>query len=319
VDRREFLQRLAVLMAAAPGLQGAPRAWGGLGPSELPTRPFGSTGETLPTLGLGGFHLGQAAAEKAARALVDAALEAGVRFFDTAEQYQRADDSRSERWLGAALADVREQVFVMTKTFDPGARSAAAARAHLEASLTRLQVEKLDLWQLHAVSSPADVDRAFATGGAMQAILEAKADGLVRFTGVTGHKDPAALLRALHHWDEGMRFDAVQMPVNPMDLHQVSFQLRVLPELIRRGIAPIAMKTVAAGVLPREKVCTVAECLRYVLSLPVAMLVSGMETPEQVRDNAAALGAGPLEPEEAAALVDRIASRADLGLEWYKR
>jgi aryl-alcohol dehydrogenase-like predicted oxidoreductase len=319
LERREFLQRLAVLMAAAPGLAGAPRSWGGLGPSVLPTRSFGSTGEKLPVLGLGGFHLGRVSDEKAARALVDAALEAGVRFFDTAEQYQRGDDSRSERWLGAALADVRDQVFVMTKTWDPDARSASTAREHLESSLERLQIETLDLWQLHAVSSPEDVDRAFAKGGAMEAILEAKQAGRVRFVGVTGHKDPAAHLRALHHWDAGMRFDAMQLPINPIDRHQVSFQLRVLPELVERGIAPIAMKTVAAGALPQQDVCTVTECLRYVLSLPVAMLVSGMESPEHVRQNAAALAAGPMDAEEAAALVDRIASRADLGLEWYKR
>lgn len=354
MHRREFLQRLAALLAMAQGLHAAcasqdagsrdrdagdPPAAGedplaGHGPpvgddtdisaeapvaSGLPRRAFGATGLTLPVLGVGGYHLGQCRSEKAARQLVDTALEAGVRFFDTAEQYQRGDDSRSERWLGAALADAPDDVFVMTKTWDPDTRSAAGARAHLQASLERLQRDRLDLWQLHAVSSPDDVDRAFAPGGAMEAILEAKADGLVRFVGVTGHKLPAAHLRALHHFDAGMRFDAVQMPINPIDRHQVSFQLGVLPELVKRGIAPIAMKTVAAGALREQGVCTVDECLRFVLSLPVAMVVSGMESPEQLRANAASLAAGPLQVDEVAELLDRIAPEADLALEWYKR
>lgn len=341
--RRRFLGRLAGLLAAGstlpacagagsdqdaaetgvPALDDAPPSpppvAGTLSASPLPTRPFGATGEVLPVLGLGGYHLGQCADEAAARALVDASLEAGVRFFDTAEQYQRGDDSRSERWLGAALAPVRDEVFVMTKTWDPDTRGAAGARRHLEDSLRRLATDRLDLWQLHAIQSPEDVDRAFAPGGAMEAILAARDEGLVRFVGVTGHADPAAHLRALHHWDQGQRFDAVQMPINPIDHHQLSFQRQVLPELVRRGIAPIAMKTAASGALLDQGICSIEDCLRYVLGLPVAMIVSGMEGPDQLRANAAAVAAGPLDEEQAAALLARIAPRADPGLEWYKR
>ena len=307
--------------AATTRTDAGPLRYGDEVPAEraLPRRSFGSTGVVLPQLAMGGYHLGQRASEAEARALVDAALAQGVRFFDTAEQYQREDDSRSERWLGAALEGVRDQVFLMTKTWDPEQRSGAVAREHLARSLERLRTDRLDLWQLHAVASPDDVDRAFAPGGAMEAILEAQADGLVRFVGVTGHADPAAHLRALQFFDAGLRFDAVQMPMNPVDAHQASFTRQVLPELRRRGIAAIAMKTAAAGVLLHRDVCRVDECLRWVASLPADVIVSGMESPEQVAANAAALRAGPLDEEAARALLARIADRVEMGLESYKR
>lgn len=285
---------------------------------RLPTRELGSTGVVLPQLGLGGYHLGQHRNEHDARALVEAALAEGVRFFDTAEQYQRDDDSRSERWLGASLESVRDQVFLMTKTWDPERRSAESAREHLAASLARLRTDHLDLWQLHAVASPEDVDRAFASGGAMEAILQAQADGLTRFVGVTGHADPAAHLRALQHWDAGMRFDAVQLPLNPVDAHQRSFTLQVLPELRRRGIGVIAMKTAAAGSLVDRGVASADECLRWAASLPADVIVSGMGSSEHLRANAAALRAGPLSASEAEALLARVAPQVEPGLEAYK-
>jgi aryl-alcohol dehydrogenase-like predicted oxidoreductase len=272
----------------------------------------------VPQLALGGYHLGMHTQEAPARALVEAALEEGVRFFDSAEQYQRNDDSRSERWLGAALADVRDEVFLMTKTWDPDERSGATAREHLARSLERLRTDRLDLWQLHAIKSPEDVDRAFAPGGAMEAILEAQAQGLTRFVGVTGHADPAAHLRALHHFDQGLRFDTVQMPMNPVDAHQRSFTRQVLPELRVRGIGVIAMKTAAAGSLPQRGVARVDECLRWVASLPADVLVSGMESLAHLRANAAALRRGPLPEEQGAALLARVAPHVDPGLESYK-
>ncbi|MHC5211195.1 MAG: aldo/keto reductase [Planctomycetota bacterium] len=284
--------------------------------AALPRRRLGRTGEVLPVLGLGGYHLGMAADERAARELVEAALAEGVRFFDTAESYQ---SGRSERWLGASLADVRGEVFLMTKTHAPETRSAQSARDHLHASLERLRTDRLDLFQLHSVKSVEDVDRAFADGGAMEAIFEARDAGLVRFTGVTGHLDPAAHLRALEHWDAGARFDTMQMPINPMDAHQASFQLQVLPGLVERDIGVLAMKTSASGALLRENICTVEECLAYVLGLPVSVAIVGMETPEQVREDAAIVRErGPLDAAGRAALLERIAPRADLRLESYK-
>ena len=328
-SRREFLGRLAAGITGLAGLAATPaRVAAGaaangqdvspLAPSTLPARRLGRTGATLPVLALGGFHLGAAANERAARALVETALEEGVRFFDTAESYQ---DGRSERWLGASIAalGVRKDVWLMTKTHSPADRSAESAKRHLAGSLERLRTDRLDVWQLHAVASPEDVDRAFAPGGAMEFILEQQAAGVVRFVGVTGHADPAANRRALEHFDRGTRFDVMQLPLNPVDAHTArSFQKQVLPALVERDIGVLAMKTNAGGALAREGVCTVEECLRYVLGLSVALIVSGMETPEQVRQNAATIRQAPLGEAERAALLERVAGRAGDALEWYK-
>ena len=207
----------------------------------------------------------------------------------------------------------------MTKTHSPQDRSAESARRHLAGSLERLKADRLDLWQLHAVSNPEDVDRAFGKGGAMEYILEQKAAGVVRFVGVTGHADPAAHLRALHYFDEGLRFDTVQLPINPLDAHtQRSFQKQVLPGLVERDLGILAMKTNAGGALGKNAVCSVEECLRYVLALPVSLIISGMETSVQVRQNAATVRQGPLDEGQREALLARVAPRSGENLEWYK-
>ena len=315
--RRDFLTSLAGLAAGSVArTRGARGERRGRSPSELPTRALGRTGLEVPILGLGGFHLGQAESEAAARHVVDTALEEGVRFFDNAESYQ---GGRAERWMGAALRGVRDQVVLMTKTFDLQTRSADGARRHLEGSLERLQTDYLDVWQLHSVRSVSDVDRAFRPGGATDYILEAQREGIVRHVGVTGHLDPEVNLRALHHFDRGYRFDVMQMPVNPVDYHQKSFQRAVLPALTERGIGVIAMKTSAQARLINDRICTIEECLRYVWSLPVSVAVVGMERPELVRQNARlAREFTQMTDEELTALRDRIAPDADLELEWYK-
>jgi aryl-alcohol dehydrogenase-like predicted oxidoreductase len=255
--------------------------------------------------------------EANARRLVEAALEEGINFFDTAESY---GGGSSEHWLGLALAGVRKSVVLMTKTYAPAERSVESARRHLETSLARLQTDYLDLWQLHSVQSADDVDRSFGPGGAMEFIQEARNQGTVRFVGVTGHVAPAANLRALEYWDRGIRFDVMQMPLNPLDYHQRSFTREVLPKLVERGIGVIAMKTSADGALPREGLATIDECQRYVWSLPISLAVVGMERPELVRENARRAREFRAMPEtELAALRARLEPRARLELEWYKR
>lgn len=317
--RSEFLGRLAALAGAMTLRHGSatmPSESSSLPPSPLPTRPLGQTGVDVPILGLGGHHLARTGSADGVRALLDVALDAGIRFLDTAESYQDGD---SEKWLGAALGERRRDVFLMTKTFDFPARTSEGARRHLEGSLSRLRTDRLDLWQLHSVRSVEDVDRAFAPGGAMEYIVRMREEGVARFIGVTGHHDPAANLRALHYWDRGIRFDAMQMPLNPIDPHQRSFERAVLPELVRRGIGVIAMKTSADGALLQNGLCTAAECHRYVWALPVSVAVVGMERPELVRENART-ALGPVMPDaERAALLDRLAPSARIDLEWYKQ
>jgi aryl-alcohol dehydrogenase-like predicted oxidoreductase len=283
----------------------------------LPTRPLGATGLDVTILGLGGHHVAVSGSEASARRLVEAALEEGINFFDTAESYGGGD---SERWLGAALTGVRQSVVLMTKTYAPAERSAESAKRHLEGSLSRLRTDYLDLWQLHSVRSADDVDRAFGPGGAMKFITEAKRQGTVRFIGVTGHVTPAAHRRALEYWDRGVRFDVMQMPLNPVDYHQRSFTREVLPLVVERGIGVIAMKTSADGALLREGLATIDECQRYVWSLPVSLAVVGMERPELVRENARRAREFQAMPKtDIAALRARLEHRARLTLEWYKR
>jgi aryl-alcohol dehydrogenase-like predicted oxidoreductase len=318
MDRSEFLRRLAGVaggLATAHG-RGMSVPDDSRNPTALPVRPLGQTGVDVTILGLGGHHLGRAGSARGARRLLDVALEEGIRFFDTAESYQ---DGESERWLGAALGERRRDVFLMTKTFDFPARTAEGARRHLEGSLSRLGTDRLDLWQLHSVRSVTDVDRAFARGGAMEYILRMKEEGVARFVGVTGHHDPAANLRALHYWDEGLRFDAMQMPLNPIDFHQRSFERIVLPELVRRHIGVIAMKTSADGALLRRHLCTADECHRYAWALPVSVAVVGMERPELVRENARTARRAPMPDAERAILLERLAAHATIALEWYKQ
>ena len=309
--RRSFAATLLAL-GAGWGVRRAPPST-----ARLPTRPLGATGLDVTILGLGGHHLAVSGSEGSARRLVETALEEGINFFDTAESYGRGE---SERWLGAALTGVRQSVVLMTKTYAPDERSAESAKRHLEGSLSRLRTDYLDLWQLHSVRSADDVDRAFGSGGAMEFITEAKRQGTVRFIGVTGHVTPAAHRRALEYWDRGVRFDVMQMPLNPVDYHQRSFTREVLPMVVERGIGVIAMKTSADGALLREGLATIDECQRYVWSLPVSLAVVGMERPELVRENARRARTFQAMPKtDIAALRARLEPRARLTLEWYKR
>ncbi|HEU4721567.1 MAG TPA: aldo/keto reductase [Gemmatimonadaceae bacterium] len=319
MDRASFLKWLGttaggrLLLGARAREDASVRA-----PAALPERRFGRTGLMMPILGLGGWHFGDAGSERAARTLLETAIAEGIRFLDNAESYHAGT---AEQWLGSAIESlgVRKQVYVMTKTFDLEQRGREVAARHLEGSLRRLRTDHLDLWQLHSVRSPDDTDRAFRRGGAMEYIFEMQRQGVVRHVGVTGHRDPFANLRALHYWDEGIRFDAMQIPLNPMDYHQRSFQRHVLAELVKRDIAVIAMKTSADGRLLRSGVCTAAECHRFAWSLPVSLAVVGMERPSLVRENARfAREFRPMSEAERRALIDRVAPQTSLRLEPYK-
>lgn len=239
---------------------------------EIPKRALGRTGVEVSALGLGGSHLGEAKSEREASRIVHEAIDAGVNFMDNAWEYH---DGRSEDWLGRALVRRRQQVFLMTKVCTHG-RDKKTALRQLKQSLRRLKTDYLDLWQVHEVIYDSDPDLHFATGGVIEALDEARAQGLVRFVGFTGHKDPAIHLKMLAH---DYAFDTVQMPLNCFDATFRSFEQQVLPELLRRGIAPLGMKSMGgAGDAVKKRVVTPAEALRYAMSLPVAVTVSGIDS-----------------------------------------
>jgi aryl-alcohol dehydrogenase-like predicted oxidoreductase len=316
VGRRQVLAGLSALGAAALGgplaaaralgQVGAPEARAATG--EIPRRPFGRTGLTVSALCLGGAHLGRVASEAEALRIVHEALDAGLTFMDNAWEYH---GGRAEELMGKALAGRREEAFLMTKVCSHG-RDKTVALRQLEDSLRRLRTDYLDLWQIHEVIYEDDPERHFAPGGAVEALVEAKRQGKVRFLGFTGHKDPAIHLAMLAR---DFPFDACQLPLNVFDGTYRSFERGVLPELARRGIAPLAMKTMGGNAEPlRHGLVTAEEALRYVLSLPVATVVSGIDSLEVLRRNLAlARRFTPYSEREMAALRERVAVQAAAG------
>jgi len=230
-------------------------------------------------LGLGGYHLGLIRSRSAAIRLTQQAVDEGITFMDNAWEYH---DGESELRMGRALEGRRDQVFLMTKVCTHG-RDAKVAMRQLEESLRRLKTDYLDLWQIHECVYYNDPERHHAEGGAVTALALAKQQGKVRFTGFTGHKDPEILLRMLSY---GFAFDAVQLPLNAFDASFRSFERVVLPELARRGIAAIGMKSMGGeGVMVKKKAIGAKDALRYAMSLPVLTTVSGIDSPAVLRQN----------------------------------
>jgi uncharacterized protein len=268
----------------------------------------------VSALGLGGYHLGTIESEREAVRLVHAAIDAGITFLDNAWEYH---DGRSERIMGKAVHDRRERVFLMTKLCTHG-RNAREAMRQLEQSLKRLRTDYLDLWQIHECVYDNDPERHFARGGAAVALERAKRDGKVRFVGFTGHKRPDIHLAMLQY---DFPFDTCQLPLNCFDASFRSFEQRVLPELLRRGIAPIGMKSLGGDARQvTRKVITAAEGLRYAMSLPVATTVSGIDSMRVLRQNLkVASRFKPMSTREMEALRRRVADEAADGrFELYK-
>ncbi|HET9453224.1 MAG TPA: aldo/keto reductase [Gemmatimonadaceae bacterium] len=284
-------------------------------PGGIPRRPLGSTGAYVSALGLGGYHLGSIANEREAIGVVHAAIDGGITFMDNAWDYH---DGRSETLMGKALANgYRDRVFLMTKVCTHG-RDARVAMRMLEESLRRLRTDHLDLWQVHEVAYENDPENHFAPGGVIEALDRAKEQGKVRFVGFTGHKDPSLHLRMLA---QGYPFDTVQMPLNPFDAQFRSFEQRILPELERRGIAAIGMKSMGGdGIAVKKRVITAGESLRYAMSLPVATTVSGIDSMKVLRQNLRiARGFERLQPEEMRTIREKVAEKARDGrFELYK-
>ena len=281
---------------------------------QVPTRPFGRTGIPVSILALGGWHLGLPKTERESTRLVHAALDGGITFMDNAWDY---NEGASETRMGKALVGRRDKVFLMTKAC-PHGRDARAAMRQLEESLRRLKTDYLDLWQLHEVIFDDEPARYFAPGGAVEALDRARQQGKVRFVGFTGHKDPDLHLQMLAH---DYQWDSCQLPLNCFDATFRSFEQRVLPELNRRGIAAIGMKSLGGDGRPvRSRVVTPQEAIRYPLSLPIATLVSGIDTMRVLRQNLAiAQGFRPITARQRQALLRRVASTARDGrFELYK-
>jgi aryl-alcohol dehydrogenase-like predicted oxidoreductase len=212
----------------------------------------------------------------------------------------------------------RDKVFQMTKI---DGRTRKAAMRQIEESLTRLQTDRLDLVQHHEIIRMEDPDQIFKEDGAMAAVLEAKKAGKVRFIGFTGHKDPLIHLRMLQVAKENdFHFDTVQMPINVMDAHFRSFSSQVLPVLIREKIAPLAMKTFGDHYILNSKTVEPIEALHFSMSLPVAVVITGIEKMEILEQALEAVKTyKPLNEAGVAALLSKTRMAANKGeFELYK-
>jgi len=311
LDRRDFLKGVA-----AAGMTGA---LNNIASSEtnpgFPRRTLGHTGEQVSLLGIGGYHLGRPSEEQAIR-IVRTALDNGMNFLDNCWDYNNGD---SEARMGKALRDgYRQKAFLMTKI---DGRDAKTAAKQIDESLGRLQTDHVDLLQFHEVIRMDDPERISAPGGGMEAAIKGKQAGKLRYIGFTGHKSPEVHKHMLEVADQHhFTFDSVQMPLNVMDAHYDSFGKIVLPMLQQRNIGVLGMKPMGDHIILTSGKVTAQECLRYALSLPTSVVITGCDS-VRILEQALEVGRSfkPLSSTEQAALLTRTAEAAKNGqYELYK-
>jgi aryl-alcohol dehydrogenase-like predicted oxidoreductase len=282
--------------------------------AAIPRRKFGKTGVEVSVLGLGGYHLGSVKDEAEATKIVHASIDAGINFFDNAWEY---NEGKSEDWMGKALVGKRDKVFLMTKVCTHG-RGKDVAMKQLEESLKRLKTDHLDLWQVHEVVYDNDPANHYAKDGVLEALTQAKKQGKVRFVGFTGHKHPDLHLDMLNR---GYAFDTIQMPLNAFDWHFRSFTDKVLPKANEKGLGVIGMKPLCGGGDPVKKgVLKVEEALRYAMSLPVSVTITGIDSYAILEQNLAIVrGFQPMSEAEMKAIREKVKGQAGDGrFELYK-
>lgn len=297
IDRRQFLKTLAAMTSslALPSnshSQDNPTSdrWGDL----LPLRRLGKTNEWVTMLGLGGAHMSAQFSESSSQELIELAIESGIRFFDTATLY---NNGLSEKRYGKYLTPkYRDEIFLMSKSHggQNSGTTANTARQHLEDSLRNMKTDYLDLWTMHQIMSPADVQTRI-NKGILDVMVEAKEQGKVRHIGFSGHRTPEAHRYLLDHTDI---FETCQLPINCADPSYGSFIRNIVPTLVDRGMGIIAMKSLAAGGFfggtqffkpgNRPKLCpdriSVEEAIHFTLSMPVSVLVTGVDNMDQLRE-----------------------------------
>jgi len=322
--RRGVLQGLfggLFAMAAEKQAGGAPVGSVPKGKYHIPpdakaqTRELGRTGVRVSIVGIGGYHLGLPRDEQESIRIVRRALDQGMSFLDNCWDY---NEGRSEERMGKALRDgYRQKAFLMTKL---DGHTAQAAREQLDQSLRRLQTDRIDLVQIHEVIRPDDPEKVFAPGGAVEAYVEARKAGKLRFIGFTGHKDPRIHRHMLEVAKKnGFHFDTVQMPINVLDAHYRSFEKEVLPLAQQEGTAVLGMKSMGAGLILESGAASPVDCLRYAMSVPgVSVTITGCDS-EGVFEQALWLATTfkPMTDAERQQLLSRTAPYAQAG-KWEK-
>lgn len=265
-------------------------------PKVMPTRNLGRTGYRVGIFSLGGqAAVEQPNNEEVAVPIVERALDLGVNYVDTSARYG-GPERWSERYIGQVMKRRRSEAFLATKTHD---RTRDGSLKLLERSLQLLQTDHVDLWQIHNLSKMEEIEQIFAPDGAVQALVKAREQGIVRFVGVTGHADPDVLGEAIRR----LQFDTILMALNAADAHRLSFEKELLPLAVEKEMGIIGMKVPARGrilstwtppppdqqrqgqIATRPGAITMREAMRYVLSLPVSTVIIGCESAAQVEEN----------------------------------
>lgn len=314
MDRRCFLAGAV----AASGLGWSSRLISADDKRILPTRPLGKTGVRVTVLALGGYTgMKEPRSDKFDPVeMADAAIDAGIRYFDTAPSYGKG---QSERNYGEVLAHRRSEVFLATKT---GQRTYDGAMREFESSLKRLRTDHVDLLQIHGARASEDLASWGKPGGVFKAFEKLRDQKVTRFIGVTGHESADTMCQAITMYD----FDTVLTTFNPTAKRR-EYAEKVLPLANRKQIGILAMKVMggALGSLAignpikndgkphhddAAQQAAAGELIRYVLGLPITVAVVGMSSLEQLRINVAAARKAPLDEQQRKALETRMAAVA---------
>lgn len=275
---------------------------------NIPKRRLGKSGAEVTILGLGGEGvLRTYGYEEEAYRLINRAIDLGINYFESARAY-----SGSEAYYGSALGERRKDIFLTSKSH---ARDKAGAMDHLRETLSNMNTDHLDLWQVHDVRTEEDIAQIFGPGGAVEAFAEAKDKGLTRFIGVTGHQDPLILRRCIETFD----FDTVLLPVNPAEPTYKSFIDEVVPLAMEKKIGIIGMKVYFRGFAKRLPGFEgMAPFFRFALSHPVSTAVIGCDNIRQLEENVSfAASFQPMSDQEMAGLIEHISPYAKK-LMYYK-
>jgi len=334
--RREFLKKTSALTALGLMTDWALAAQPNDHLGELlPKRKLTRNGEKVTAFCLGGYHLGLTDSPKEAEKMIERSIELGIRFFDNARRY---NDGRSEEYMGRFLIPkYRNEIFLMSKA---PARTADGVRQQLDETLKALNTDYLDLWQIHALQTPEDVDNRI-NEGVLDVFLDAREKGKARYIGFTGHQNPKTHLHFLEFLDKrGLQLDTCQMPLNVCDPSFESFQKYVLPVLMKKQYGVIAMKTMAGGSMMGGRIdttpdyiktedipnvvsktdLTLANLHQYVYALPVSSLCSGCRTIKEIEENVAVLrGLKKLTESDKQKIEELAKPYAGLLVENYKR
>jgi uncharacterized protein len=252
--------------------------WKALAAAPMPMATLGKSGLKVSKICLGGYHM-RTQDEATGVRIIHRAIDLGVNFLDSAHKYH---DGASDETYGKALqGGLRKKVILMSKA---QLRDAKGAMRQLEETLTRMKTDYLDLWQCHEVSTHEEVDKIFGPGGSLEAFVKAKEQGKVRHIGFTGHHDPTVHQRLLDGYDG---WETVQHPVNLIDPHYLSFIQSVMPNIRKKGLGLIGMKSNAIGNITKHRIATIPECLRFAWSQNVDTLVSGVQSVAELDENVA--------------------------------